>query len=200
MLSRAILAFAKTPVFGWNGTGWDSLDQTADLLTYKRPLSASDIGEKLRSMITDPANPIDPIYTVLCFGEEGSMPYLRGRTVTDVIRGTYKATTVLMAAELSADLKEFTDNTSASGVILSVNRNSRSLPFCAREATGASDDDDDPTIRYANTNIYLPSDTTLTTDMELQIGLDYYDIESVFNLHGLVACRCVTKRSATPHG
>ena len=200
LLSRAILSFAKTPIFGWSGSGWDQLDQKADLITYTRPLSTSDTGEKLRNMLTDPANPIDPAYTILCFGEEGEMPYLRGRTVRNVKVSAYLDATILMAAELSANLMEFTDNLSASGVILSVNRHSRSLPFCAREATGASNDNDDPTIRYADTNIYLPSDITLNTDMELQIGLDYYDIESVFNPHGMVACRCVTKRAATPHG
>jgi len=201
-LRRSSLHFARTPVFGWNGStsAWDRLYPPAALQPYGRTVTGTDSGEKLRVMLSDPDLLYPSAYTSFRFGDAASVTYLRGRTMRDVSVSAYLDVTVLMMAELTGVLTGFEDVLDASGLPAAFSRVTLGTFPCARESVGEAADNTDPAVKYADANLYLPSDALVNTDMEVQIGLDFYEIESVFNTHGLLGLRCVTRRSAVPHG
>lgn len=190
-LGQAVDYFSTIPLDGLAGVGvWDRKICYGSFMTYDRFISARSFGQKLRLFQTNSGGPIDENYHVVRTPD--GVSYIVDSHNVDMggahLFEQYNNIYQLRRADEEAEIISLTPARSASGLKGIGASEVSSIVPCDVERLSSSGSVE---MRHVTTTVSLvtmPGDTVVTTDHELRIGGDMFDIREVFkNLRTIVA-------------
>lgn len=201
-IRHAASRFRRTSIDGWNGTAWVPNVAKGTLLTNARSLSDTESAAKVRGLLINPRFPLPVTYTVIRLGTSDEI-YIVGRAVADIAKTPYSETLLVRKVNYVATLDSFTFGTASSGFPTNPIKNSLGTYYCDRENVSAAGLKESPTVKVADDLVILPAHTPVDSTMELavfnSIGVrqGVYEVEVVYEAHGMIHCRCLVKKTPT---
>lgn len=192
-LRHAANRFRRTPVAGWTGTAWVENVTRGAFMAGDRFISDREFGNKLRNLLTDPAEPLPDIYKVVRIDTQ---IYLVARSSQDIAGVPYSTVVTLRRAYYTCTVEGFTSQVSASGMKSTAVRQTLGTYFCDRENITFASSKEFSTVKFGDEHVILPAGTAVTTANEILLDGKRYEVEEVFDFSGLKYCRCLAKPTA----
>lgn len=191
-IRHAANRFLKTSVHGWDGAAWQSNITRCSLLPNDRFISDREFGNKLRSILTNPSNPIPSNISLVKLGADAAT-YMVGRRSQDIRGSVYSELVSLRKAYYTGTITGFTTQTLASGMKASPVRTTLATTVCDREHVTFATSREYPGIRFGDEVVILPFDVPVNTSNEILISGKIYEVQEVFVFSGLQYCRSIVR-------
>ena len=192
-LKRAANFFARSPLYGWNGTAFVDTGCKGSLQPYDRFVSEREFGAKRRMLLVNPDTPIPAQYTVIRISTDGPT-YMVGWVNKDIQdENTYSLIYLLHQATETGQLIALVKSVKASGMSGGVTDNILGSWYCNSERITFNNSREFNEVRVTDSTITLPSNCPVTVDHEFVIGNHRYVIQEVYKTSGLVQVRSQLK-------
>ena len=192
-LHRAANYFARTDLYGWNGTTFEPTGAKGTLDPYDRFVSEREFGLKRRMLLVDPKKPIPDKYTVIRVGETGPQ-YLRGWLNEDIFDDqAYSLIYLLHRATEVGQLVSLGKVPKASGMAFTTVDVPEGNWHCNAERVTYSNSQEFSQLRISDSTITLPADCPAQADHEFILGPKRYVIQEVYTTAGFVQARAQVK-------
>ena len=183
-LNRPVQKFAKTPVDGWNVSGWTNNIGKGAIEVYSRFITERTFGAVKRILLC--AEPLPNEFTTIRIPD--GTRYLLSYLDKDIAESTIY-NYVYLLQEVSADARVITSSYSetASGMGGDETETpSVDIPCYLERYSGTASKAADSLV-YSRVRFLLPRGTVVDTDDELEIGTKRYIINEVDNELSLVS-------------
>lgn len=184
--------FSRTPIYGWDGSGWTDTGVFGTYYPYDRFISERPFGLKRRMLEINPETPLPSGFSVIKVGLLGPI-YMVGTANHDIMGVPYSSILLLHEATRLGKLIRMTKVTDASGVTAHLTKVEIPDQWCDVERISFVNTREFPGTRLSDTCLRFPAGTTVLRDDEALIDSIYYDIEEVYEDCGFVTCRALPK-------
>ena len=192
-LKRVANFFARTPLYGWNGTAFVNTGCKGALQPYDRFVSEREFGAKRRMLLVNPDTPIPSQYTVVRLNSDGPI-YMVGWLNKDVQDDqTYSLIYLLHQVTETGQLIALVKNIKASGMVGVVTDNILGTWHCNSERITFNNSREFNEVRITDATLTLPNNCPVTIDHEFAIGNSRYVIQEVYKTSGLLQVRAQLK-------
>lgn len=192
-LKYAANYFARTQLWGWDGTAFVQMGVKGTLDPYDRFVSEREFGLKRRMLLVPPSTPIPEQYTVVRLGQTGPI-YLRGWLNEDVYSDdTYSLIYLLHRATDVGQLIGLTRTPKASGMAFTTTDAPLGNWHCNVERVTFANSREFSQMRVTDVTITLPADCPVTSDHEFVVGGKRYVVQEDYRSSGLVQVRAQVK-------
>lgn len=192
-LKKAARWFARTPLYGWDGTAFVALGVKAALMPYDRFISGQEFGMKRRMLTLPGDTPVPAGYHVLRLGASGPL-YLLGWLNEDYRReDPYNLSYLVLHARYQGQLLNLQKVTAASGMSLGVQDVDLGTWHCDSEHITYTNSPEFTQMRVSDMTLTLPADCPATADHEFVLGGKRYVLQEVYRTVGFVQARAQVK-------
>lgn len=188
-LGYAANYFARTPVYGWDGTKWVTDVARCALKPWDEFVSPMSFGYDRRMARFHQEFMLPEKYTAI---RVAGTAYLVGSQVDDEIDNeVYGSTRMLHKSSAMANLVEIVPAKAASGMAKGTREVVTGTWHCATERVSFQASPELREVKFSEVVVYLPRDCPAKSSSVLDIGPDRYEVNEVFPQTGLTYCRCL---------
>lgn len=191
-IRHAANRFRTTPVDGWTGTAWKKAVARGSFFSSDRRISDRESDTTIRQMLFDPSEPLPSEYSVIRVADQ---VFLVGLRSEDIAVTKYSTVTHLRLAKYFGQIFNTSHQTAASGIRTNPTKTLVGTYYCDRENVTLLTSNEVQAVKYRDEIVRLPFDTQITTDSEIRISGESYEVKEVYLSNGLKCCRCTVRKT-----
>lgn len=192
-LKRAANFFARTPLFGWDGTKFVPTGAKGTFDPYDRFVSEREFGLKRRMLLVNPDAPIPAQFSVIKVGTTGPI-YLLGWGNQDIYDDApYSLVYLTCAATEMCQIVAMSKTPKASGMAFGVTESPVGTYHCVTERVTFNNSPNFSQVRISDSTVTLPFDCPVHSDHEIIVGTQRYVVQEDYKTAGFMQVRCQVK-------